>query len=233
MRPLWRYEVASEPEDEPKAYTCYKCPFRDIPPITSHIQPHFVIYNAGYKLSKFIDGRDTQDLFLDQYPSLPKTTALYLAWTQTLPERAKRHKLFNEPEPVTVLSSDEVDGHGSDVDNSEDGNYVAPTERGRVRVSRRIYTRSAAAAEQASRDRRRRTRSVTKDEQGTSNAPAKKAAKKAAKKVPAIRGKKRKVLSDSTFDPQLLYEANLSRLDQQFGGAVTRDIEVWRKLVSL
>jgi hypothetical protein len=191
-------------EDASNLVINLKYPYRTLPRLKSHLRPEFAIFNAGIKLATLRGDLDQLGKIFEEYPSLVKVEKLYNAWIQKLPNDALNDRSYVDPDEELVPSSED----GSD--NSKDGNYRSRTKSGHIgedgfNLHLRPRTRSVAAAE--------RGRGMAK-----------------SRKAPA----KRKVLSESSaHNQQLLSEATLSRINQQFGESVwtcdnIRDWSHWK-----
>ena len=192
-------------EDASNVAITLRYPYHTLPRLKSQLHPKFAIFNAGIKLAELRGNLDKLGKIFKEYPSLVKVEKLYNAWIQKIPDDALNNRSYVDPDEELVSSSD--DG-GSD--NSKDGNYRSQTKSGytgenRFHLHLRPRTRNAAAAER-----------------GPEMAKSWKA--------PA----KRKVLSElSAHNQQLLSEATLSRINQQFGESVwtcdnIRDWSHWK-----
>ena len=59
----------------------HRYPYSTLPPLTSHICPHFVIYNLGEKLSRLTVGAFVS--LAQQHRMLPTIVAIFELWTNT------------------------------------------------------------------------------------------------------------------------------------------------------
>jgi hypothetical protein len=132
---------------------CY--PFNDLPTITSHVRPHFVICNLGIKmqanfvLGDLVDASDRVRIF--------SSFALFGFWTRSIPEHER---------------SDFCDGHlfpRGDEDDADNNSTV--TKRGRLdfaglRRSGRQHDAATTSPSATSSQKRRRT--DTQDSDGLS-----------------------------------------------------------------
>lgn len=108
-------------EGASKTYTVYDYPFHEVPWLKSHIQPKFVIYNAGLKLAGMKRGSIAiLRTALHNYPSLIKIMDIYTAWIEPLPEEAPHDTSFINPSDNLLSSEDEL-GNGGD--DTKDGDY--------------------------------------------------------------------------------------------------------------
>ena len=213
-------------------------PYSSLPVLESHVHPKFVVFNAGMKMRKLVlEGKSAvlKKPFED-YPSLTKIQYLYRNWIQELPKFALKDKTYVDPELELVydceFDDDIGDGNGDDP-HDNDSDYDEPM-RTRTTLGRgdgfylRRRTRSVVQAEQARSNEdngfddqaRPRTRSVAAEQAGNGDVNGARGGKTRKTRTSKVPVKKRKVLSESfTHNQQLLSEATLSRINQQFGEA--------------
>ena len=104
-------------------YTAHKPPYSDLEPISSHIHPHFVIFNAGQKLAKLdpedilqmrtILGRRLSLYHGDMSP-LELIDHLYLKWmAASIPAEWRKKVTSSNPRPPGAAEQDNhsQDGH--------------------------------------------------------------------------------------------------------------------------
>lgn len=208
--------------------TVHYYPYHTLPLLESHLHPKFAIFNAGSKLKKLETPESFSKLetLFDKYPGLEKTLRLYDAWIRPLPASALKDESYFDPNDILV-----EDSNGSEHSDDEDIDYTCQTKSGRGDGFKYFpKTRSVAAADRAKRPR---TRSIAAAEEDgdfeTNQAKSTRRRKTSAKqKAPAV-VKKWKVLSESsTFNQQLLSEASISRINQQYGESVWTDDRIRR-----
>jgi hypothetical protein len=197
----------------------YEYPYTSFPQLESHIHPKFAIFDAGSKLQKLFnedsDSNPVYEKILKDYPSVSKIRRLYFAWIRPLPTNALEDKTY-----VDSTSFEEFyDTPEVNSDIANDSDYEDRSMWNRTRgdgIFLRRRTRSVAAAEQALRAKRLRPRKQT-IANGVGEGQSAQGGQTRKQKAPV---KKRKVLSESfTYNRQLLSEATLSRINQQFGEA--------------
>jgi hypothetical protein len=67
----------------PTNFSSYYYPFDELPTITSHVHPHFVIYNIGLKMKKHL--RDFFGIDNSHRRMIEKAMDLFDKWTQNIP----------------------------------------------------------------------------------------------------------------------------------------------------
>jgi len=84
-------------------------PFDTLPLLESHLQPKFVIFDAGQKLAES-EQNEIQNL-VDVFPSLQFSSimALYSAWIRPPPAKAKEDLTYNVPDDDDDNSYDSED----------------------------------------------------------------------------------------------------------------------------
>lgn len=112
-------------------------PFKELPTVESHVQPHFVICNIGLKLKKADSGFDHLILL---EPRLALAQAIYSKWTNDIPLNDafyKNIRRFNNDEDTNSdftkqgrLDDDAYEGQG----NRHDAAESTPSSRKRRRA---------------------------------------------------------------------------------------------------
>jgi hypothetical protein len=137
----------------------YRYPYNELPRLESHLQPKFVIFDAGSKLNKLLrvlKKREYQKI-TDNHPDIDLETVimLYDAWTRELPDFALNDESYVDPNDISPPAREYGGGSSGDGgDDPEDRDYVANgTNSGRGDEARfRPRTRSIAAAEHDGND---------------------------------------------------------------------------------
>lgn len=236
-------------DDDRKTNINHTYPYDTLPRLISHLQPKFVIFDAGSKLSTLLKkGFSNPELqkVVHNHPDIDLNAiiTLYDAWTRPIPDLALKDESYVDSNtlllPVRKLYKDgnglpEVgDGDSDDHHNSEDNNYVG---RGMLTGNGdgllRPRTRSVAAAEQAAPAESGHDHATESGRGDGWSIRPKAAGEKddgaAKQKVPAV--KRRKVFSELPHN-QVLSEATLYSIDDYFGVAAwTGDrIHQWSSL---
>lgn len=125
-RVVTRQDVDAIPSDELKYtenFSIHSYPFDTLPLLESHLQPKFVIYNAGEKLA--VLGHRLYDKLIDSFPGLSSSfsliLSLYAAWTLPPPDDAGEDSSY-----VSADDDDDGDDGDGDSDDDDDLDYTLP-----------------------------------------------------------------------------------------------------------
>jgi hypothetical protein len=101
-------------------------PFDALPLIESHIRPEFAIFDAGAKLAKMMQSKNTGkfDELVQKFPSLLSIIDLYNVWIRAPPPDAQTDILYNAPlDPPDDGDDDDDDDDDDDNHNDKDDDY--------------------------------------------------------------------------------------------------------------
>jgi hypothetical protein len=198
-------------------------PFNTLPPLQSHLQPKFVIFDAGRKL------KDKPDLLIKtlakDYPSIFQIENLYNAWTRKLPAEAARDESYIVSGEVSndrynyYSHDDHYDDHDNDIDDLEDNDYV----------DRRSLSGRKSLSGRTQPGRFGWVRPPPKEI--AASVPQKRKASKSAKSHPMSTRKVLSEVTSNTHNQPFLSEVTLYSHNQQIGEAAWTDdrIREWSK----
>ena len=95
-------------------------PFQTLPPLDSHLRPHFVIFEAGRKLQALSPIELIE--FTRQNPLLEKIACIYHAWVKRRPEGAEKDVSFVPPPPPSDEYSETDDDDNTQAQRCARGN---------------------------------------------------------------------------------------------------------------
>ena len=92
-------------DPDPSDFTIHFPPYHDMPLLTSHLHPRFVILEAGRKLSQET-GTDAVETLVARYPILRKIIEVYKAWTAERPADAMDDGTYDHGTDALHIDSD-------------------------------------------------------------------------------------------------------------------------------